>query len=134
MKNVTFHRMRECEACGGKLLTAEISMMRQTDSKADRCPECIVGLGHVDRTTYAWKRAVDGRACNPPADQAGALVRRRACSNGCTKQHKGKTRPVRWTTWEVRADGYASKDVTICPCGGVMKVLGEWNPYLERMQ
>jgi hypothetical protein len=131
MKDITVHRLRECDQCGSTTLTAEFMRSKHNGNKADRCPECIVGRGASGTYTVAWSRPIDGPYCNRAADLAGAVVRRRHCTNGC-KNKKGK--PFRWTTWEVWASGYAFKDITICPCGGRMKVAGRWNPYLERLQ
>ena len=128
VNDTTAHRVRRCERCGAGTLTAEFMRGKHNGNKADRCPECIVGRGQSSVYTMAWKRPIDGPYCNREADGAGAVVRRRACTNGC-KIKKGK--PFRWTTWEVRADGFACKDITLCPCGGRMKVIGRWNPYTE---
>lgn len=128
VKDTTVHRVRRCEWCGLGELTAEFQRSKHNGNKADRCPQCIVGKGHSKNQSMSWNRSLDGPFCNRAADRAGAVVRRRHCTNGC-KNERGKT--FRWTTWEVRANGYATKDITICPCGGRMKVAGLWNPYTE---
>jgi hypothetical protein len=131
VKDNTVHRVRACDTCRHKALTAEFQRSKHNGNKADRCPLCVVGRGQSGTYTLSWKRPIDGPYCNRAADLAGAVVRRRECTNGC-KNKRGKT--FRWTTWEVRADGFAAKDVTICPCGGRMRVAGLWNPYLNRRQ
>jgi len=131
VKDTTVHRLRECNQCGYQKLTAEFQRSKHNGNKADRCPRCIVGRGQSGTHTVAWSRPLGGPHCNADADRAGAVVRRRECTNGCKNKRK---KTFRWTTWEVHADGYSFKDITICPCGGRMKVAGRWNPYLERLQ
>jgi hypothetical protein len=130
VKDRVVYRVRQCTECEARLRTAEVHRKDETESKADRCPQCIVGPGRVRRGTAAWSRPLAGRRVNHAADAAGALVRRRECANGCLRKEGGS--PFRWSTWEVRADGHATKDVTICPCGGQMLVAAYWNPHLDR--
>lgn len=129
--NTTVYRWRQCDSCHSEDMTAEFMKGKHNGNKADRCPRCIVGKGHAKRVTVAHKRPLVGLGYNPAADMAGAVTRQRHCTNGCLTE---KEKPFRWKTWEVRADGRAVKDITLCPCGGRMEVVGFWNSYLQRME
>ncbi len=131
----TVYRWRRCDSCHSEDMTAEFMKGRHNGNKADRCPRCIVGKGHAKRVTMAHKRPLVGLGYNPAADMAGAVTRARVCTNGCTDtKTKRRSKAFCWKTWEVRADGRAVKDITLCPCGGRMEVVGFWNPYLQRME
>lgn len=114
-------RVRACNLCGTEHETAEYSFFRDgfhpqdqdrvTVAKADRCRACIIGKGKQIRAMARIQRGFAGPNWRPD-DHDGAMIRRRKCDQ-CGAQ---------WTTHEVLSSKKRYPDVTLCYCGGEMKV------------
>jgi hypothetical protein len=104
MEDLCVHRVRVCEGCGAETPTVEAHTFDWAESKADRCPHCIIGPGTIKTTSYRWNRERFWRKGNAKADAVGAVIRKRWCRD-CDKT---------WTTYETLASGEPCGEVSVC--------------------